>query len=557
MNMLKQAILLWKGERKGSTLQRRLILFFALVVISVILAFTLLLFLFGITGSGKQAVQKYLESELSHSAAAVTEDFSNLSVTGIALAQALADRGDAFFEEHGLTASDLARQPEYIEQLLSRQMPDLLATADNNACGGVFVVLDATVKDDAERMAGVFMKKTQPVSSASLPAKEYWLRGPAPVAREYGIELLGQWKMEYEASELPFFDSVMETARENPDAALSRLYYWSGRICLDGNSEEGLLLCLPLRSGDGTVYGICGIEVSDRMFKSLYSPNESEWSGVFTLAAPMEDGVLHAGQGLLAGNNYLSGTQFPGDLTADGEERGFPCFAGKSSSYAGMYKTIRLHTVGSPYEGEEWAVAVLMSRPVLSDAVRGSSVYLYLIVGALLVLSLIACVAVSRKYLHPIHRGFSAIREQAYGSDDDDLGIHEIDELFDFLAEKDLAHEAALQEKASEVESLRGEHEKAQSEIARLAYHRRQEADPDSYEHFLRSVDKLTATERKVFDLYMDGKTTKEIIALMGFKEFTLKFHNKNIYEKLGVSSRKELLRYAALMRQEQEGGIK
>ena len=43
----------------------------------------------------------------------------------------------------------------------------------------------------------------------------------------------------------------------------------------------------------------------------------------------------------------------------------------------------------------------------------------------------------------------------------------------------------------------------------------------------------------------------------MGFKEFTLKFHNKNIYEKLGVSSRKELLRYAALMRQEQEGGIK
>lgn len=55
----------------------------------------------------------------------------------------------------------------------------------------------------------------------------------------------------------------------------------------------------------------------------------------------------------------------------------------------------------------------------------------------------------------------------------------------------------------------------------------------------------------------MEGKTTKEIIALMGFKEFTLKFHNKNIYEKLGVSSRKELLRYAALMRQEQEGGIK
>lgn len=33
-----------------------------------------------------------------------------------------------------------------------------------------------------------------------------------------------------------------------------------------------------------------------------------------------------------------------------------------------------------------------------------------------------------------------------------------------------------------------------------------------------------------------------------------LKYHNKNIYMKLGVPSRKELLRYAAIMKQK-EGG--
>ena len=36
--------------------------------------------------------------------------------------------------------------------------------------------------------------------------------------------------------------------------------------------------------------------------------------------------------------------------------------------------------------------------------------------------------------------------------------------------------------------------------------------------------------------------TTKEIMAYLNIKENTLKFHNKNLYSKLGVTSRKELV---------------
>ena len=38
-------------------------------------------------------------------------------------------------------------------------------------------------------------------------------------------------------------------------------------------------------------------------------------------------------------------------------------------------------------------------------------------------------------------------------------------------------------------------------------------------------------------------------------KESTIRFHNRNIYSKLGVNSLKQLLRYAALMQQDQERG--
>ena len=58
----------------------------------------------------------------------------------------------------------------------------------------------------------------------------------------------------------------------------------------------------------------------------------------------------------------------------------------------------------------------------------------------------------------------------------------------------------------------------------------------------------LTKTEKLIFQCYLAGKSTKDILEELSIKENTLKFHNKNIYGKLGVSSRKQLLEvYRAL----------
>lgn len=59
---------------------------------------------------------------------------------------------------------------------------------------------------------------------------------------------------------------------------------------------------------------------------------------------------------------------------------------------------------------------------------------------------------------------------------------------------------------------------------------------------YLAGVEKLTPTERIIYDAYIARTTTKEIMEQLNITENTLKFHNKNIYGKLGVSSRKELL---------------
>ena len=60
--------------------------------------------------------------------------------------------------------------------------------------------------------------------------------------------------------------------------------------------------------------------------------------------------------------------------------------------------------------------------------------------------------------------------------------------------------------------------------------------------YLLEQLPHLTYTERLIYDLYLQGLSTKEVLEEMNIKENTLKYHNKNIYGKLGVSSRKQLL---------------
>ena len=75
------------------------------------------------------------------------------------------------------------------------------------------------------------------------------------------------------------------------------------------------------------------------------------------------------------------------------------------------------------------------------------------------------------------------------------------------------------------------------------------EVDGYDFEMFLQNLHTLTPKEREIFDYYLAGKKAKEIMELSDINQNTLKYHNKNIYSKLGVSSRKQLLEFAALMK--------
>lgn len=344
----------------------------------------------------------------------------------------------------------------------------LISTINSRYCGGVFIMLDATVNPAAENAetakAGVFLKKTQLTQTSSVGVDIHHLQDPAQLARENDIMLLGQWNLEYDISEQVFFTKIMETAQSNPDLALFRLYYWSGSITLRGNSEAGFLLCVPLHSEDGTVFGSSGIEVSDRLFKSFYSPDDSIYENIFIVMAPdCEDGLCIS-KGLIAGNSYLTGARWENDLAVTGRHDSFTHYFGENGNYTGKSAEIRLYPGGSPYEGENWSAVLLMPHSIFHSAVQGNVSYFIGIVICLLIMSIIASIVISRRYLKPVTEALDQIKDKSYTENGTNGRYLEINDLFEFLAQKDREHEAKLsflnEQHRTEVET----HEKTRSE---------------------------------------------------------------------------------------------
>lgn len=88
------------------------------------------------------------------------------------------------------------------------------------------------------------------------------------------------------------------------------------------------------------------------------------------------------------------------------------------------------------------------------------------------------------------------------------------------------------------------ENERLKEQLQQTVQHTQsgQPIDPEQLEGFRAGRAQLTPAEQNIYNLYVEGCSTKEVLEKLNIKENTLKFHNKNIYSKLGVSSRKQLL---------------
>lgn len=218
------------------------------------------------------------------------------------------------------------------------------------------------------------------------------------------------------------------------------------------------------------------------------------------------------------------------------------------TSYLGITEKVKLAGLN-----ERFRAYILIPRRDYQRMVFREGTEVLLIFAVLLCLALLCCRYFSRRFLNPILKSLEQLKNRE--KTDPDEMVPEIAELFTLLSEIENDRQAETSALEKEIENARKElsrvnkeYDDAKRELSRLVYARKKEVDPESYQLFLNGLNTLTRTEKKIFLLYLSGKGTKEIMEENQIKESTLRYHNRNIYSKLGINSMKQLLRYAAIM---------
>lgn len=470
----------------------------------------------------------------------------------------LADAGISFDE-----LSDSARLADLQERIIEPLRQYLLQAE----CSGAFVLLNATAGKNAAEptRSGLYLQ----VNGYEADRREIILyRGIPSVGKAHGIMPHRKWRLEAQRNVIRGWDDSHSHSHSHSDPARmpAHTYRFTEIFTLPGMSEKAMLLMLPIRGSDGKDLGVCGFEVSESCFARLHSQTTklSHFTGLLTydddshmdgdsitsfFSCGADDGYYRAPGGVLAVSDFGDGIL---ELTGD------------DNTYLGMKRSYNDARTGGSF-----ATFAMTNKSDYDSAAMDTIVKNLLLIALLTALSIAFCVFFSRSYLAPVLKSLEQLKR-------DEQRAHrgapvEIDDLLAFLAEKDRNKQSVIDglklemkeanEELSRIQKektrIQEEYVRAKTQITRLTSSSAQEVDPEGYAHFTANLCKLTPREREIFDLYLGGRNGKEIRDVLCISENTLKYHNKHIYETLNVSSRKELLRYAAMLEKEavQVGG--
>ena len=469
----------------------------------LLLTFGAALFLFASLHNTKKDTTRSLEIQYSVFQNDMERYFDQLAVMGVNLSEDMGALVDRQLASREMTFDQLNDSPEVLNALEEEMIEPLCRSLRRTSCSGAFVLLDATVNTRMEgagySRAGLYVQKGG-ADTPTVPLLLY--RGSADVGKTHSVMPHRKWRMEFQTDQFPDYDRWM-TPSSTP---LYQAYTLTERFSLPGTSEEVQLFLLPLRGRDGTMYGLCGFEISQSFFKQnfaqptgfdhlicLLAPADSGLNASAALSSGTTDGYFHAPRDVLVLRSM------GGSLTQ---------LIGSDSAYAGISELCRLS------ENQSYRLAVCIPMTDYRRLIFSGNLQMLLIGLFILFFVVFCCMYFHQHILSPAFRQFEEDRRES----------------------------------RRRMDELQMERQQMQTELSRLADVCRNESVPDAFQTFLEGIPNLTKTERRIFDGYVAGLRSREIVEQLDIKDSTLRFHNKNIYEKLGVSSLKQLQQFAAIL---------
>lgn len=570
---------IWHNKR---SMRGRFIIYLLSLVLLAGSAMLILLNVIGIVQPPSHDIDRFLEYELNTRTNDIKRQMNALAAHNIDLSQQLQNDIDRVMLEQGIynNYDALNNNPEALTAIQQATYQTLAAKMQQAPASGALYLLNASVNTNLLEPTynGLFLKFTNIYSENTLFNETCMFRGNPQVARNNNISLYSTWQLELNVHAYPQADKLLHAKENN----ISQQYILTDVAHLKESWEQSRLFLMPINSNNGRIIGICGFEISSVYFQQR--TKQANYKGYPLITAILDKKADNEYQGQLS--NPASFVNSTIKTSSDGEHE---LFTADQERFIGFTAPL---TVGA----SEHRVAVMLPADSYYHLQRQAKMRLLIMLGIILLLSLLSAGYFSKRYVDPLVADLQQLQQNPDAPPQ--ANVLELNQFFEFLQnhseqqaeklrqlqsennqvqkqyglaamrlqeaqekQKQTANQyihleeqlAALQNELQQVrlqmeqtqqEKLQAQQEReqaqqqfnfAQAALEKAIEKKLESVDPDSYQMLVDNLATLTPKEKGIFNLYVQGCSTKDIISQQGITENTLKYHNKNIYSKLGV----------------------
>ena len=471
------------AKRQSMGMQRKLMFYWVSMILVIFMAVILLLFIAGVFSRDDEQLHEVMELHLKNGQDHLGNHLENLTAEGLNLSKELSREIEGILMREGVSLEEVNDNPELLLRLQEVMYPLISTTLQTGNCNGAYAILNATINtklDGAEHSrSGIHLRYSNLSTSSLINQTVVYFRGI-------------------------------------PDM---ECYFWSRRINLKDTWESAMLLCVPIVGSDGTVYGVCGVEISALYFQFSYPTVETQFGSAVTVLAPVQDNRLLLSDGLTGSVNgtYLDGLE----TLLIHQGRYYNEYDTGAEQYIGLHQNLLISK--GEVEDDIWVVAIMIPQNSYTAYTVDKQKTWIMIALMLFLVLLSLAFFLTRKFVRPITDSLKRFQQEETLEPGVFSGISEVDELAEFLNAR--------------ARSQRLEQGELPPNIAEL------------FDQFIERKCLLTEAERNILRYYIDGYEIADIPELAFISMSTVRKHNRKIYEKLGVSSRDELMLYIDLIR--------
>jgi len=506
-------------KAEGISIRRRFVAYIISAIALVLSLILLLLHLFGIMNPTGDRFMDLLDMQLIAYADNIKRDYDNAAAHAISFSEQLESELQNFLTEHSLAFEDLKNNADALSALQHVLYQVVYLNMQIAPSSGAFYILDTTVNShsDTPLFNGIYLKYINLYSESTVNNEITLYRGSFSTAKEADVTFHSGWSNEMCTD---FFD-VGHSAFAN-----GTHYVLSPTVEIPDTWERARYVYVPIRDPKDNIIGVCGYEINDMYFQLSKKIGDDTMG---QLVGALFDEKIGIFSGQFNSNRYNLIDSGKIQISKKGS---MSVFNFGTERCIGKTKTV---TLG----GSTFTAALMISEAQFDAYVQQGQLKTIGVILSVVLVMFAYCLFMSKKYVAPILRKIDQIKSREDAGEQ--LRIREFDDLFAYIEQKASVHEQELKSLeaakiCAEEEAARAreayeraleEYELAKSEIMHLSEESKNEIVLEDYEYFICNLKTLTAQEMRIYELYVEGKSTAEIAALIGIKENTIKYHKQ------------------------------